>query len=155
MPLRYAYVDDAPGGNLPANTDPIAPFSDRECESAALSAYDLGGQPLADVDGTELALCSQTPGVKFRRAGADSELVVGDEGVLVNSPQSGTVVLELGGTTEAPRLNRPDLNQRCVRGLPIWVLSTTGYDNNGAQPGRVATYPESRTGTGGREIVDC
>jgi hypothetical protein len=42
-----------------------------------------------------------------------------------------------------------------VVGLPVWVLSVTGYDNSAAQAGRIATYPESRLAVGEREIVDC
>jgi hypothetical protein len=155
FPLRYAYVDDAPGGTLPAGTFPIAPFTSRTCEQGVLARYSARGSRLTSAENSSIDLCTQSRTLRFRHGSSDALLVAGVDGQLIATDESGTAVLDVGTVDGDARLLRPDANGRCLRGLPMWLLSVTAYDNANAQPGRIATYPEARVGTGRRVIEDC
>lgn len=49
----------------------------------------------------------------------------------------------------------PDLNCRMLAGLPAWVMPIQWYDNDNAQPGRIATFPVEEAASGPVEIVEC
>jgi hypothetical protein len=80
-----------------------------------------------------------------------------DTGELTQLPDSsGTLTLDFTSLPNgSQRMSAADLDGHCYIGLPVWVWQVQAYDNDNAQPGRVATYPDARTPPSSFDVVDC
>lgn len=154
FPTRRSYVDVGPGGLRPANQPPLAPFTSTSCETATLQRFDGDGAAVGGSNET-VSLCGATHSLRFRAAAGASRLVDVDDGIDVIGDRSGTARLVLGDLATGPRRGRADAANRCWQGLPVWVLAVSAYDNANSQPGRIATYPESRVASATSRIIDC
>lgn len=126
-----------------------------ECETVPVSVVDRSGSAVDAEDTVEL--CGAAGVVRF----ADPELGTSPIFALENDPviqpaaAAGNVALDFRVFDEDVLQGWPDLDGKCLMGLPVWVMSVSAFDNANAQPDRIATYPVSEVVPGASEVIDC
>jgi hypothetical protein len=143
FPTRPAYVDNRPGGELPAGSAPIAPFDDLgPLDSTAPPCVDTTWRML-DRDGAAsepetVSLCEQ---VNLRSL-ADGEIEGIEEHIFYTGDmQRGRMRIGFDPEHRAiAYISGPVEGNARVLGLPAAAVSLTEFRNVNAQPGVLASY---------------
>ena len=138
LPTRAAYLDNLPGGELPANTGAIAPFNGVTankpyCIDSDWQSIDRAG--LVSVK-TLLPLCEQVNVIDLAQQ-------QGEAGDFVTGSDTGRVRIDLQPhphTLQYEVFNGDVTEPHQAHGLPAVVQSLSEVRNANAQPGVLASY---------------
>ena len=134
LPTRAAYLDNLPGGELPANAAAVAPFtgattSKPYCVDSEWQAVDRSGD---DGVASLLPLCEQINVVDLAQH-------TGEGGDFLTGSDAGRVHIDLQPQPHALQYLIEDVVVS-AHGLPAVVQSLTEVRNANAQPGVLASY---------------
>lgn len=140
---------------LPPNVLLQPPFEGRG-ETLRVDAWDARGNALAMQPSVYLGKAVNI--IRFAHGDASTapQLASDDSPVIELPDVLGSVRLDFKSfVDDKVRHFRPGVDCQMLTGLPAWVMAVQSYDNDNAQPGRIATFPVDDMAAGPVEVIDC
>lgn len=157
LPTRRAHVEDVIIGTPPAGVLVAPPFLWTDCDTVPVVAWNTKGTKIDAT--TPMQLCGSASVIRFNGEGDTSLgpiLATHDAASVVTAASEGAMRLDFRKFgDDGVRAFAPDLDGKCVLGLPAWVMAVQSFDNDNAWGDRIATYPVSNMASGPVEIVEC
>lgn len=156
LPTRRAHVQDLIVGTPPPGVLLAPPFLGIDCDTVPVVAWNTKGTKIDAT--TPVELCKSASVIRFDADGEALPALLADHeaATIVTAVNDGAARLDFRKFGEdGVRAFAPDLDGKCVLGLPAWVMAVQSFDNDAAWEDRIATYPVSNVASGPVEVVDC
>lgn len=156
LPTRRAHLENFVVGTPPPGVLLAPPFAGSTCDTAPVVAWNTKGTKIDAT--TPVELCESASVIRFDAEGETLDPLLADAGeaTIVAAVNEGAARLDFRKFGEdGVRAFAPDLDGKCVLGLPAWVMAVQSFDNDNAQDDRIATYPVSNVASGPVEVVEC